>query len=60
MLPLLVKDGCSTCTKEQKSIVKKAMDKVKSHRPDDYEKLSKFFDPEGTHEKKFLENINKS
>lgn len=57
MLPLLVKDSCTSCTKEQKKLMKKSMDAMKSQRPEDYEKLRKFFDPEGKYEKKFLENL---
>jgi len=60
MVPMIVKDSCSSCTKEQKNMMKKAMDAIKARRPNDYEKLSKFFDPEGKHEKKFLENLNES
>lgn len=60
MVPMLVKDSCSSCTKEQKNMMKKAIDAVKARRPNDYEKLSKFFDPEGKYEKKFLENLNES
>lgn len=60
MVPMLVKDSCFSCTKEQKIMMKKAIDAVKARRPNDYQKLSKFFDPEGKYEKKFLENLNES
>lgn len=60
MLPMLIKDSCSSCTKEQKNMVKKAIDAVKARRPNEYEKISKFFDPEGKFNKKFLENLDES
>lgn len=57
---MLIKDGCSVCTKNQKNLMKKAIDAIKARRPDDYEKLSKFFDPDGKHEKAFFENLKES
>lgn len=60
MLPMLIKDGCSTCNKEQKRKMKKTIDTLKTRRPDDYTKLAKFFDPEGKYEKKFTDNLNES
>lgn len=36
------------------------MDKIKENKPNEFEKLSKYFDPEGSLKKKFLENLNKS
>nr|AWV63298.1 chemosensory protein 10 [Myzus persicae] len=60
MVPMLVKDSCSSCNKEQKNMMKKAMDAMKARRPNEYEQISKFFDPEGKYEKKFLENLNES
>ncbi|KAL5242059.1 hypothetical protein ACI65C_009470 [Semiaphis heraclei] len=60
MVPMLIKDSCSSCTKEQKNMVKKAIDAIKARRPNEYEKISKFFDPEGKFNKKFLENLDKS
>lgn len=41
-------------------MIKKSIDKAKALRPNEYEKLSKFFDPEGKYEKKFLESYDKS
>jgi len=41
-------------------MVKKAIDKVKALRPNEYKKLAKFFDPEGKYEKKFYDAITKS
>ncbi|VVC24358.1 Insect odorant-binding protein A10/Ejaculatory bulb-specific protein 3 [Cinara cedri] len=60
LLPTLIKDSCSSCTKEQKKRMKKMIDTVKTLRPNDYKRLSKFFDPEGKHEQKFLDNLNES
>lgn len=57
VIPMLVKDSCSSCNKDQKKMVKKAIDRIKEQRPMDYEKLSKFFDPLGKYEKKFMENV---
>lgn len=57
---MLIKESCSFCTKEQKMIIKKSMEKVKALRPNEYEKLSKFFDPEGKYEKKFLESYDET
>lgn len=54
---MLIKDSCSSCTKNQKKMVKKAIDRIKETRPQDFEKLSKFFDPQGKYEKQFIENI---
>ncbi|XP_060835454.1 putative odorant-binding protein A10 [Rhopalosiphum padi] len=60
IVPMLVKDSCSSCTKEQKIMMKKAIDAIKARRPNEYEQLSKLYDPEGKYEKKFLENLNES
>lgn len=56
-IPMLIKDGCSSCNKDQKKTVKKAIDTIKSLRSSDYEKLAKFFDPDGHYTKKFMENL---
>ncbi|XP_001947629.1 ejaculatory bulb-specific protein 3-like [Acyrthosiphon pisum] len=58
MLPALVKDSCASCTKEQKNIIKKSMEAIQARRPNEYKQVSKFFDPEGKYQKKFLENLN--
>lgn len=57
MVPMLIKDSCDSCTKEQKKIMKKVMDKIKTIRPNDYEKLTKLFDPEGKYQAAFMKNL---
>nr|ULF48251.1 chemosensory protein 10 [Acyrthosiphon pisum] len=60
MLPVLIKDSCSSCTKEQRNMIKKAMDAIKARRPNEYERVTKFFDPEKKYEKKLSEKLNES
>ncbi|CAI6365693.1 unnamed protein product [Macrosiphum euphorbiae] len=58
ILPAIVKDSCASCTKVQKNIIKKSMEAIQDQRPNEYKQVSKFFDPEGKYQKKFLENLN--
>jgi len=56
-LPIILKDNCASCSKDQKNKIKKIIDMLRTF-PQEYKRICSIFDPDGKYEKIFMKKLN--
>lgn len=59
-LPDALGSGCTKCNDKQKQTAEKVIKHLTQKRPRDWERLTKKYDPQGVHKKRYEEHFAKT